>query len=504
MSSQEGRRWLRNRKASIEMSGAEFRQAGHRLVDMIADLLDSIRELPVCRDERPSRIRTRLPVGLPLSGAEPAELLEETAQLIFDNSLFNGHPRFFGYITSSAAPLGALADLLAAAVNPNLGGWQLSPMASEIERQAVSWIAEFIGFPKDCGGLFVSGGNAANFNCFLAARASKAPWDLRQGGLAGGAGKMLVYATDEAHTWIQKAVDLFGHGNDAIRKIPTDEAQRADVGSLRGQITRDREQGNHPFLIVASAGTVSTGAIDPIREMAAIARENDLWLHIDGAYGGLAAALPSASQDLKALADADSVAVDPHKWLYSPLEAGCALVRHEQAMLDAFSHRPPYYQFESDDEPETNFYEYGLQNSRGFRALKIWLCFRQVGRSGYVRLIADDIRLAEEIHREVDAHPELEAATQNLSITTFRYVPRDLDPGNAEVAEYLNDLNRQLLARINSSGELYLSNALVEERFLLRTCVVNFRTSLEDVEALPVIVARHGRELHEELGRRIE
>jgi len=334
MGSQEGRRWLRNRRASIEMSGAEFRQAGHRLVDMIADLLDSMRELPVCRDQRPSRIRTRLPVGLPPSGAEPAELLEETAQLIFDNSLFNGHPRFFGYITSSAAPLGALSDLLAAAVNPNLGGWQLSPMASEIERQAVSWIAEFIGFPKDCGGLFVSGGNAANFNCFLAARAAKAPWDLRQAGLAGGAGKMLVYATDEAHTWIQKAVDLFGHGNDAIRKIPTDEVQRADVRSLRGQITRDREQGDHPFLIVASAGTVSTGAIDPVREMAAIAREHDLWLHVDGAYGGLAAALPSASPDLKALADADSVAVDPHKWLYSPLEAGCALVRHEQAMLD--------------------------------------------------------------------------------------------------------------------------------------------------------------------------
>jgi glutamate/tyrosine decarboxylase-like PLP-dependent enzyme len=483
------------------MSGAAFRDSGHRLVDVIADFIESIRERPVAYGERPSRLRSMLPDGLPETGDEPAELLERAAYLLFDHSLFNGHPRFFGYITSSAAPIGALAELLGATVNPNLGAWQLSPMASEIERQAVGWIAEFVGFPPDCGGLFVSGGNAANFTCFLAARTAGTPWDLRETGVGGGAGRSLVYATDEAHIWLRSAMDLFGHGSHAIRSIPVDEDQRADVGSLREQIVRDRDAGDHPFLIVASAGTVSTGAIDPLPAMTALAREQSLWLHVDGAYGALAAALPGAPPDLRALADADSVAVDPHKWLYAPLEAGCALVRREQSLLDTFSHRPPYYRFEGEDEPETNYYEYGLQNSRGFRALKVWLAFQQVGRSGFVRMIADDIRLAEEIYRGVDAHPELEAATQSLSITTFRYVPPELETGTTEAEEYLNELNQKLLARLNASGETYLSNAVIRGRFLLRTCVVNFRTSLEDVEALPGIVARHGTELHQRLSR---
>jgi len=501
MSSRDGRRWLRKRKAAIEMSGAAFRETGHRLVDIIADFMESIRERPVAYGERPSRLRALLPDGLPETGAEPSQLLERAAYLLFDHSLLNGHPRFFGYITSSPAPIGALADLLGSSVNPNLGAWELSPMASEIERQAVSWVAEFIGFPTDCGGLFGSGGNAANFTCFLAARTTGAPWNLHETGVGGGAGRMLVYATDEAHIWLRSAMNLFGHGSDAIRSIPVDTDQRAEVGSLREQIVRDREEGDHPFLIVANAGTVSTGAIDPLADMTTIAREQNLWLHIDGAYGALAAALPSAPPDLRALADADSVAVDPHKWLYAPLEAGCALVRREQSLLDTFSHRPPYYRFEGKDEPETNYYEYGLQNSRGFRALKVWLAFQQVGRSGFVRMIADDVRLAEEIYREADAHPELEAATQSLSITTFRYVPPDLEPGATEVEEYLNELNQKLLARLNASGETYLSNAVIEGRFLLRTCIVNFRTSWEDVEALAGIVVRHGRELHATLSR---
>jgi glutamate/tyrosine decarboxylase-like PLP-dependent enzyme len=310
---------------------------------------------------------------------------------------------------------------------------------------------------------------------------------------------MLVYATGETHTWIQKAVDLFGLGTDSLRTIPVRSDGRADVDALPQMIEEDRGDGDHPFLLIGTGGTVSTGAIDPIRDMIALARENDLWMHVDGAYGAPAASLPDADPDLKALAAADSVAVDPHKWLYAPLEAGCALVRDPEALTDAFSYRPPYYHFESDDEPETNFYEYGLQNSRGFRALKVWLSLRQVGRNGFVRMIDDDIRLTREIYRVFDAHPEGEAVTLGLSIATFRYVPEDLQPGNAKVEEYLDTLNEELLTRMKRTGEAFLSNAIVDGRFLLRSCIVNFRTTLADVEALPEIVVRHGREADREL-----
>jgi aromatic-L-amino-acid decarboxylase len=491
---------LRARKAPIEMSGEEFRRIGHRLVDRVAEYLDTLRERPVTREQRPSEIRAVLPQGaLPETGGSVATLLDEAADLLLERSLFNGHPRFLSYITSSAAPIGALADLLAASINPNLGGWQLSPVASEIELQAVRWVAEFIGFPADCGGLFVSGGNVANFTCFLAARRARAPWNLQRHGLGGGTGRMIVYTTDETHTWIEKATDLFGHGTNVMHKIPLDGTLRADVGALRKTIEQDRLAGDHPFLLVASAGTVSTGAVDPIREMSEIAREHGLWLHVDGAYGALAAALPGAPEDLRALSVADSVAVDPHKWLYTPLEAGCVLVRDPAALPRAFSYTPRYYHFNTAEEPETNFYELGLQNSRGFRALKVWLSLRQVGRTGFVRMIQDDIRLAEEIFRLIDVHPEFEAKSQGLSITTFRFVPPDLDPGDERTNPYLDELNEALLARVKSSGEVFLSNAVVDGRFLLRSCIVNFRTSLEDVEALPEIVARHGRQLDRRL-----
>jgi glutamate/tyrosine decarboxylase-like PLP-dependent enzyme len=214
---------------------------------------------------------------------------------------------------------------------------------------------------------------------------------------------------------------------------------------------------------------------------------------VDGAYGALAAALPDASADLKGLALADSVAVDPHKWLYAPLEAGCALVRDRQALVDAFSYHPAYYTF---DPEATNFYELGPQNSRGFRALKVWLALRQAGRNGYVRMISDDIGLARELHRAVTAHPELEAVTQGLSITTFRFVPEDLATGTEKAEEMLNELNGKLLERLQASGEAYLSNAVVDGKFLLRACVVNFRTTLADIEAIPGIVARIGREVY--------
>jgi glutamate/tyrosine decarboxylase-like PLP-dependent enzyme len=465
-------------------------------VDDIAAFLDGLPQRPVTPAESVRQVRDALGGdGLPQQGAPADLLLAEATQLLFDHSLFNGHPRFMGYITSSPAPIGMLGDLLAAAANPNVGGWALGPMASEIEAQTIRWIAELIGYPTTCGGLLVSGGNMANFVGFLAARRAKAPWDVRAQGLLAGGKQLRAYCSRATHTWVQKAMDLFGLGTDALCWIETDAREVMDIAKLERQIEADRAAGLLPFLVIGAAGTVSTGAVDPLPALAELCRRYDLWFHVDGAYGAVAALLPEATADLKGLALADSVALDPHKWLYSPLEAGCTLVRDPQHLVNAYSFHPEYYHFDNVEDVAINYYEYGFQNSRGFRALKVWLALRQVGRDGYTEMVRQDIALARALYDAAAAHPELEAVGHSLSITTFRYVPADLHAGGTAVEEYLNRLNTDLLTAIQTSGKLFVSNAVLGGQFLLRACIVNFRTALGDVEAIPGIVAGLGRDL---------
>ena len=491
---------LRNRQAPLEIHGDEFRRLGYQLVDKIADFLDELPQRPVTVDESPQALRRLLePDILPENSSPSNELLNEAADLLFDDSLFNGHPRFWGYITSSAAPIGALADLLAATVNPNVGAAALSPIASEIEAQTIRWITDLIGYTRNSGGLLVSGGNMANFVCFLAARTSKVPWDLKDDGLSAENRRLVVYVSKETHTWIDKAAELFGLGAKSVRWIVTNASQQMDVDALEKQIIADQSENHLPFLVVGAAGTVGTGAVDPLPEIAAICRKYDLWFHVDGAYGAPAAILPDASTDLLGLREADSIALDPHKWLYSPLEAGCALVRDPRHLVETFSHHPTYYSFDDNQDHSTvNYHEFGLQNSRGFRALKVWLGLRQVGRAGFIQMINDDIALSQALYQAVSKYPELQAVTQNLSITTFRFIPLDMPDDSVAVQAYLNELNEYLLHSLQRGGEAYISNAVVEGNYLLRACIVNFRTTLSDVEALPEIVIRLGRKLDSE------
>ncbi|MCC7007191.1 MAG: aminotransferase class V-fold PLP-dependent enzyme [Acidobacteria bacterium] len=479
------------RRAPLAMSADEFRAAAHRLVDLLADELARIPGRPVTHDERPSSVREALDLdrALPRQGTDAAELLARVTPALFEHSLFNAHPRFFGYITAPPAPIGILGDFLASALNPNVGSWRLSPAASEVEAQTVRWIAELIGASPASGGLLVSGGNMANFVGFFAARAARAPWDVRAQGT--GRRPLRVYASRETHTWIQKAADLSGLGTDAIRWVPTGADLRMDLAALTAVLARDRAAGDIPFLVVGTAGSVSTGAIDPLRELAQLCHDEQLWFHVDGAYGGFAAAAVDAPPDLRALASADSVAVDPHKWLYAPLEAGCALVRDPDDLRRAFSYHPPYYHF---DEHVTNYVDYGPQNSRGFRALKVWLALQHAGADGYRRMISDDISLSRTLADAVAADESLELVTQSLSITTFRFIPPDLGArrGERAVAEYLNQLNEALLDDLQRSGRAFVSNAVIGDRYVLRACIVNFHTGHDDVLALPGIVTAAG------------
>jgi len=493
----------RPRAAPIDLPPDVFRKLGHRLVDRVADLFSELPRMPITPGDSPSRIRELLGQGgLPREGGDPAEILERVTDLVLEHSLYNGHPRFLGYITGSPAPLGVLGELLAAAVNPNVGGWPLSPVATEMEAQCVRWIAELIGYPVDCGGLLVSGGNMANFIGFVAARHARAPWSVREHGTRGGdGGRLTVYASSQTHTWIHKAADMFGLGTNAIRWIETDEAGRMSMDALGTRIAADREAGDHPILVVGTAGSVSTGAVDPLHAIADLCEEEGLWFHADGAYGALAARVPGVPEDLPGLSRADSVAVDPHKWLYAPLEAGCALVRDVEALRTAFSYRPSYYRFEeAGEEGPVSFFEYGPQNSRGFRALKVWLGLRQAGLDGYLAMIGDDIALAGYLHEIAEGHPELEALTLGLSISTFRYVPPGVDATDPALTERLNALNEELLSRMQEGGEAFVSNAVIGDVYVLRACVVNFRTNRTELDRVAEITVRLGREVWAEMG----
>lgn len=484
-----------NRTAPIEMSEKEFRKIGHQLIDKIADFIATIDSRKVTPGESPKQLQQIIGTAtIPENGTPPGELISRAAELLLNHSLLNGHPKFFGYITSSAAPIGALADLLAAAVNPNVGAQILSPIATEIEKQAVRWLAEFIGVSPNYGGILVSGGNMANLTAFLTARTVKAPKNIKDDGISNKEQKLAIYCPKTTHTWIEKAAIAFGIGTKAVRWIETLSDNKMDNKILEQTIQHDLENGFKPMMVIGTAGDVSTGAVDNLDGIASICKRYDLWFHIDGAYGIPAAAIPELKELFKGIEQADSIALDPHKWLYSPLEAGCTLVKNPNHLIETYSSHPVYYNFDNaDDEIKThNFYEYGFQNSRGFRALKVWLTLQQAGRNGYIKMIGDDIELSKLLFDLANEHEELEAVTQNLSITTLRYVPAD-SKGDED---YLNKLNEALLNELQQGGEVFLSNAVVSDKYCLRACIVNFRTSKKHIKQVIEIIIREGRKKH--------
>ncbi|MEM7123853.1 MAG: aminotransferase class V-fold PLP-dependent enzyme [Pseudomonadota bacterium] len=475
-------------RSPTDVSPDTFQRLGQKVVERIAEHLAGLRDLPVAPDTSPAALRARLGDGaMPEAGGEIDDALSDIADLLFANTCLNGHPRMWGYITGSPSPIGALGDLLAAAANPNVAGWNGAPLATEMENQTVKWIGELLGFSISCSGILTSGGNAANFVAMLAARRAKADWDIRQEGMAGRV--MTIYATSEAHAWLDKAADLFGMGTNAVRRVKTDDGLRMDLGHLAQLVHDDQAAGAMPFLVVGSAGTTATGAVDPLPEIAALCRSENLWFHVDGCYGAPAVLDTAAPEALAGMAEADSLAVDAHKWLYVPLEAGCTLVRDSRVLTEAFATNPSYYAMavEEGGEPITDYYAMGLQNSRGLRALKVWLTLKQMGRDGYRRAIARNMAQARMMFEALDAADDFEAATCQLSITTFRYVPRNLVGRVLEpaVSAYLNNLNAALMMRVQRSGDLYLSTAVVDDRQLLRACIVNFRTTDDDVRSVP-------------------
>lgn len=489
------------RNTPFSLTPEEFRKIGYYLVDSLAQFYDTIGEKPVTTGEKPNEIKMLLGTAtLPETGLPAADIMQKAVSLLFSHSLFNGHPKFLGYITSSPTPIGALADLLGSAINPNVGANILSPMATAIERQTIQWLAEFIGVSPGYGGIMVSGGNMANFTAFIAARTKVTSRTILSEDKALDQ-NLIVYCSKATHTWIEKAAFFFGIGKKGIRWIEQDDDGKLKIDQLELAILHDIKNGFTPMMVVGNAGDVSTGVVDNLKAIGAICNAYQTWFHIDGAYGLPAAALPECKELFVGISEADSIAIDPHKWLYSPLEAGCTLVKDPKNLVDSFSTHPVYYNFDDPENQAHNFHEYGFQNSRGFRALKVWAAMLQVGRNGYVAMIREDIALAELFFRLANEHNELEAVTCNLSIATLRYIPLDMLDEGKDNEVYWNKLNEELLNSIQQGGKMFLSNAVVKGKYCLRGCIVNFRTSERDIHEMVEIIVQEGRRIHQKLSR---
>lgn len=466
----------------------ELRQLGHRMVDDMLDWLEHIRERPVWQP-LPDSVRAALRHPLPHAPEGAQRAYEDFRRYVLPYPMGNVHPRFWAWVMGTGTPLGALADMLAAMMNPNMGGGEHA--SNHVEAQVLDWCKQMLGYPMSASGLLVSGGSMANLVGLAVARHTGAGVDVRHRGVRAAAGPLTLYASRETHSSVQKAVELLGLGSESLRLAPVDADYRVDVAALARMVRADRAAGAIPIAVVGNLGTVNTGAIDDLDTLADLCAAERIWLHVDGAFGALAALVPEYADRTRALARADSVAFDLHKWMYMPFEVGCVLVRDADAHRRTFSIFPDYLARSTRGVAAGELWlsEYGVQLSRGFRALKVWMSLKEHGIDRYARLVSQNIAQARYLAELVRAAPDLELmAPVPLNIVCFRWRGRGLDDAS------LDAINQELLLRLHESGIAVPSNALLGGRYAVRVAITNHRSRREDFELLVREVQRLGAE----------
>ncbi len=462
----------------LDWGPAEARELTGTMLDLWTELLERMPDLPVTPVAAAADVAAEMDLPIPEKPLPPAEIARLLRPLVFDHSALCGHPGFLAYISGSGTVPGAAADLLAAGLNPNVGGWSLSAGASELELHLMRWIAGRFGLPEGSGGLMTSGGAASNFTALKAARDAHAPGNVRADGVDGM--RLVLYASEEAHATIAEAADMMGLGERAVRSVPTDDGFRMRVEELERAVAEDLAAGVRPFCVVATAGTTATGAIDPLPAIADLCARHKLWLHVDAAYGGAAALSPQLRPLLDGIELADTISFDPHKWLYTPQSSACLLARDPGRLRAAFSIDAAYVREDADMSGRgINIGELGPQWSRAFMALKVWMSLAAHGTDAYARRIAHDVELARYLDDRVRAHPDLESTCPvTLSIACFRYAPGGVDDATLDV------LNERLMIEIRRDGRTFPSNAVLGGRYSLRACFVNHRTEADVVDHL--------------------
>ncbi len=466
-----------------------MRRLGHRMVDEMFDFMENIREKPAWQPV-PEPVREAMKAPLPVAPQAAEAVYSDFLQQVFPYPKGAAHPRFWAFVEGNGTPMGALADFLAATMNSNVAIGEHS--ASYVDLQVIDWCKAMLGFPSDSSGMLVSGGSIANITGILVARNSFSTEKIRSKGLKAASGQLVMYTSTETHSCLQKAAEIAGIGAEFMRKVPVDADFRMKMDDLRRLVAEDRAAGLLPFCVVGTAGTVNTGAVDPLDEMLDFCRAEGLWLHIDGAFGAIAKLAPEFSQTLKAIEQADSVAFDLHKWLYVNYEVGCVLFRDAAKHRAAFAMQPSYLLshergLASGPDPSTN---YGIELSRGFKSLKCWMSFKLYGVETFSRLVEQNIAQARFLGQLVENQPELELlapVTMNICCFRFRPAGRDL------ATEQLNFLNKETLMRLHESGAAVPSFTMIHGRYAIRAAICNHRSRREDFELLVEKVLEIGR-----------
>jgi len=454
-----------------------FSEIAEQALEIVAQYCAGLSNMPVMPDTTSRALRDLLVEPLPSEPAPVTDTFAIIRDVVYPLSRHNGHPRFFGYVASPGSAAAMAGDLLTAGLNANLTSWRSAPAAAEMEHLVIDWIKAMIGFDPAAAGLLVSGGSMANFSALAAARTAADP-EVTRTGTSGGC-PLQVYVSAEAHFSIEKAARLLGIGSANVQTIPTDDSLRIDVGELDRRIKSDRRSGREPMCIVATAGTVNTGAVDPLHAVADVAERHRTWLHVDGAYGAFSALAPSAKHLFAGIERAASVSLDPHKWLYTSVGCGCLLYRNPQAAIETFAQHAEYTRPVGLSRDEAfAFWDLGPELSRPFRALTVWLQIKLCGARNLGAAIEGNIACARYFGELVQNSEDFELlAPVGLSIFCFRYRPR-------AYAGDLDALNERILINLQRNGSSYLSNAKICGKFALRGCVLNYRTTIQDMDRL--------------------
>ncbi len=470
-----------------------MRMLGHRMVDDMVDYIKMVRERPVWQHAAED-VKSHFCQPLPQDPQAPEEIYAEFCNFVLPYPVGNIHPRFWGWVFGTGTVFGAFAELLAASMNTNTGGIDYHS-ANYVEKQVIEWFKEILGFPDSASGVLTSGCSAANLIGLAVARNMGAGFDLRKGGIGAATKKLVLYASQEVHSSVPKAVELLGLGNDSLRLIRVNDAFQIDVQALKAAIERDRADGHQPICVIGAAGTVNTGAVDDLNALAQICHDYDLWLHVDGAFGAWAVLAPGARNLVKGMERADSLAFDLHKWMYMPYEIACVLIRQEEYHRGTFSLTPHYLSHGEDKRGMTGgdltwFSDYGFQLSRGFRALKAWMSIKEHGIRKYERMIQQNIDQTHYLEDLIDASPELELmAPVVLNVVCFRFIREGMND------KALDRLNRQILIELQEQGIAVPSGTDIRGRFVLHIANTNHRSRREDFDILVRETIRIGNEM---------
>lgn len=479
-----------------DLPSAEFREALHRVADWVADYRESIEGLRISPDIAPGEINARLPQAAPELAVSFNDIFRDLEELIIPGIVHWGHPAFFGYFGSTTTSAGILGEMLMGALNVSAMTWRTSPAATELETLVLDWLRQMLGLPKDYTGVVYDTASIAVMHALAAARENLG-LDARARGLCGRPEipVLRIYASDQAHSSVEKAAITLGIGEDNVRRVACETAYRMDVSALRNEIETDLRGGLLPMAVIATVGTTSTTSVDPVDEIAALCNEYRLWLHVDAAYGGAMALLPEGRYVMKGVEAADSIVVNPHKWLFVPLDFSALYVKRPELLRATFSLVPEYLRGDA-EQAERNYMDYGIQLGRRFRALKAWMVIRSFGREGLAARVREHIRLARLFASWLDADSQFQLlAPVTMAVVCFRIAPHV--PGSMPALDQeINSLNRRLVEAVNRTGKAYLTYTTLNGQVAMRLAVGNILTTERHLALVLDLIRRESAALH--------